>query len=331
MDIFGSIMNFVYIPFGLIFKLLYLLVKNYGLAIILFAVISKIAMLPLGIKNEKSRRKMQAVQPQIQELQKKYKNDTQNPKYAEEMQAIYSKAGTSMYGGCGWQFLQLPIIWAIWNAIRNPITYIWDVTAGSTLVSDICVRLFNAGAIDLTLSNGQTVATAINSYLATHQISLAAAVNANQNLVADLLPSGYSPINFTFLGLDLGALPSWTSWTLLVPILSGLTSFMVGFISQKMMGGAAQKNMDGPTKRSTNTLLYVMPIISVIIGFTFDIAIGLYWILSNILSIAQTYFVFKYCAVQERKNAPAPTKKEKKLNYNQIQKMEREQRDSDQK
>ena len=59
--------------------------------------------------------------------------------------------------------------------------------------------------------------------------------------------------------------------------------------------------MDGATRNSMNLLLYIMPVVSVVIGFSFNVAIGLYWILSNLLSIAQTYFVHWYVDRKEEK------------------------------
>ena len=65
MNILDSIFGFIYIPFGLLFKGIYLLVGNYGLAIFLFAVIAKLAMIPFGVKQEKSRLMMMSVQPKM--------------------------------------------------------------------------------------------------------------------------------------------------------------------------------------------------------------------------------------------------------------------------
>ncbi len=301
-NIFEGIMNFIYIPFGLIFRLLYSLVNNYGIAILLFAVLSKVCMLPLSIKTEKSRIRMQAIQPKAEELKKKYKGDTTNPKYTEEMQKLYAANGTSMTGGCGWQFLQFPIIWAIWNAIRNPITYLWDISSNERILS-IATRLFNNGVdLGVTVKSGSTVANTLSSWIGSHQISLMSLIESNREMVSDLLPSNCPNINIRFLGLDLGVLPSWTSWTLLIPVISGVTSFLVGFLSQRLM---TKKNktasVDGATRNSMNLLLYIMPVVSVVIGFSFNVAIGLYWILSNLLSIAQTYFVHWYVDRKEEK------------------------------
>ena len=320
-----SLFDIIYIPIGFIFRLCYELVGNYGVAIIVFAVLTKIALFPLSLKNEKNRIKTQQMQPKMQALQKKYKNNTKDPRYSEELQKLYAENGNPMTG-CLWQFLQLPLIWAIWNAIRRPLSYVCDMTRPT--INSIAEVLYNNGVINISkIASGATaeeISKAISSWTAANEINLASAISDNKELVADLIEkTKFVDIDFSFLGLNLGATPTWSSWTILIPIISGLTSFLVGFISQKMLSRDNIK-AEGAVKTNMNVLLYVMPIVSVVIGFGFSIAVGMYWIFSNILSIAQTILVTNIVASQQKKkNTPVPVVKEKKLNYNQIAKMER--------
>ena len=322
----SSLFDIIYIPIGFIFRLCYELVGNYGVAIIVFAVLTKLALFPLALKNEKNRLRTQQLQPKMQALQKKYKNNTKDPRYSEELQKLYAENGNPMTG-CLWQFLQLPLIWAIWNAIRRPLSYVCDMTMST--INRIAEVLYSNGAINISkIAAGATaeeISKAISSWTATNEINLATAISDNKELVSDILArTKFVDIDFSFLGLNLGETPTWTSWTILIPIISGLTSFLVGFVSQKMISRDHIKN-EGSVKTNMNVLLYVMPIVSVIIGFGFSIAVGMYWIFSNILSIAQTIIVTNIAASKLHKDEPVPAAKvkEKKLNYNQIQKMER--------
>ena len=142
MGIFDTIFSFIYIPFGLLFKGLYYLIGNYGVAIIVFALIAKLAMIPFAVKQEKNRLLMLSVQPKMQQLQAKYKGNTRDPKYAEEMQNLYQNEGYSPMKGCLPSLLQLPIIWAIWTAIRNPFSYIFNFS--NELINKIAETLYNA-------------------------------------------------------------------------------------------------------------------------------------------------------------------------------------------
>lgn len=322
----SSLFDIIYIPIGFIFRLCYELVGNYGVAIIVFAVLTKLALFPLALKNEKNRLRTQQLQPKMQALQKKYKNNTKDPRYSEELQKLYAENGNPMTG-CLWQFLQLPLIWAIWNAIRRPLSYVCDMTVST--INSIAEVLYSNGAINISKiaagASAEEISKAVSSWTAANEINLATAISDNKELVSDILArTKFVDIDFSFLGLNLGDTPTWTSWTILIPIISGLTSFLVGFVSQKMISRDHIK-AEGAVKTNMNVLLYVMPIVSVIIGFGFSIAVGMYWIFSNILSIAQTIIVTNIAASKLRKDEPVPAAevKEKKLNYNQIQKMER--------
>ena len=81
-------MSIIGLPLGWIMWLMYQLVHNYAVALILFTIVTKLLMLPLSIKQQKSTIKMQLIQPKLQEIQNKYKNNPQ--KMNEELQALYA-------------------------------------------------------------------------------------------------------------------------------------------------------------------------------------------------------------------------------------------------
>jgi len=99
---------------------------SYGLAIILFTVFIKLLLLPLSIKQYKSSLKMQEMQPLIQEIQRKYKNDPQ--KQSEELMNLYKEHNFSPASGCLTSFIQLPIIVSLYYVIREPLTYMFNMT-----------------------------------------------------------------------------------------------------------------------------------------------------------------------------------------------------------
>jgi len=304
------ILNIIYYPLAMILKLCYMIVNDYGVAIILFAVIAKILLFPLAIKSEKSRRGMQKFQPKINELQRKYKGDTKNPKYNEELQRLYTEEGYNPMSGCLPTLIQLPIIMGLWNAIRKPLTYIFDLTNGTL------EKIFNVIKEAGGLADVSEFALVKDS-----QIGLLDAINNYREQLTGLLPESFPEfVNMEFLGLNLGDTPTLGfNWTIVIPIVSALTSFLVGFISQKINNQNSQSNAAQPGN-NMNFMLYTMPIISLIMGFSFQIGIGIYWTASNILSLIQTIIVPKLVKdpVKEEKV------KEKKLNYTKIQKIERE-------
>lgn len=90
---------------------------NWGLTIILFAVVIKILLYPTTQKTYKSMKEMQKVQPELEKIQKKYKGDLE--KIQQEQMALYKKHGVNPLGGCLPMLLQMPIILCIWQAISH--------------------------------------------------------------------------------------------------------------------------------------------------------------------------------------------------------------------
>ncbi|MEW8959731.1 MAG: YidC/Oxa1 family membrane protein insertase, partial [Moorella sp. (in: firmicutes)] len=91
-------------------------IPNYGLAIILFTILVKVILYPLTYKQLRSMKKMQELQPKIQELQKKYKNNPQKAQQA--MMELYQKEGVNPLGGCLPLLVQMPILFALFSALR---------------------------------------------------------------------------------------------------------------------------------------------------------------------------------------------------------------------
>ncbi|MGI9860639.1 YidC/Oxa1 family membrane protein insertase [Moorella naiadis] len=92
-------------------------IPNYGLAIILFTVVVKVILYPLTYRQLRSMRRMQELQPKVQELQKKYKGNPQKSQQA--MMELYQKEGVNPLGGCLPLLIQMPILFALFSALRN--------------------------------------------------------------------------------------------------------------------------------------------------------------------------------------------------------------------
>jgi YidC/Oxa1 family membrane protein insertase len=106
---------------GTILAWLYDVVGNFGIAIIILTILFRIVLLPIGIKQIKSMQLMQALQPKIKEIQKKYKGDRQ--KASDETMKLYQQYGANPLSGCLITLLQFPILIAMYSVIRAPIPY----------------------------------------------------------------------------------------------------------------------------------------------------------------------------------------------------------------
>ena len=114
--------DIITVPFGYLLNILYHTTGNYGVAMILFALVVQLVLLPIKAKSKKSMMKMSRLTPRMQDIQKRYASDPQ--KQNEMIQQLYKEEGVSMGGGCLWSFIPLLILFPLFTVIREPITYI---------------------------------------------------------------------------------------------------------------------------------------------------------------------------------------------------------------
>lgn len=117
-------MDFLYQIFGFLLLQLYNLIGNYGVSIIVFTIIVKLLLLPLNIKQTKSMKDMQRLQPELQKLNKKYKNNQE--KLNEETLKLYKVYKVNPAAGCLPLLLQFPILIGLYGTLRAPETWVFS-------------------------------------------------------------------------------------------------------------------------------------------------------------------------------------------------------------
>ncbi len=115
--------DFLYQGIGLLLGMLYDFTSNYGISIILMTVIVKLLLFPLTQAQTKSQKRMNELQPKIQELNKKYKNDKE--KLNQETLNLYKQHNVNPVAGCLPMLIQLPIIFALFGVLRDPLKYVF--------------------------------------------------------------------------------------------------------------------------------------------------------------------------------------------------------------
>ena len=120
-DIFG-------IPFGFLMRLIYNLVNNYGVAIIIFTLVTKIIFLPVSYKTQKSSARMQALNPKLEKLRKSYQNNPR--KLQEEQMKLYQEEGVNPMGSCLPAVIQMVLIFGVLDVVYRPLTHILDFGKG---------------------------------------------------------------------------------------------------------------------------------------------------------------------------------------------------------
>lgn len=152
----GEIWNGLLDGLGAMLSFFYDLIPSYGFAIILLTISVRVILLPLTIKQTRSMHAMQKVQPQIKEIQRKYKGDRQ--KLNEEMMKIYKEHRVNPLGGCLPLLLQLPIFFALFQVLRNAAETMGSLPgtshlpSGSQLFTDIQARAANFLTMNLACS-----------------------------------------------------------------------------------------------------------------------------------------------------------------------------------
>ena len=295
--------DIIQVPFGWLMAQLYQLTTNYGWALILFAIIVKLVLLPATAKGKKSTMKMSRLSPKLKAIQEKYANDQQ--KQSEAMQALYKEEGVSMGGGCLWSLLPLLVLFPLYTVVRQPIVYMLGESAE---VAGKIVEIIKAGAADRFTGGfyDQMVAAPLIPQFA-QQI---------QEAIPNISAATLEGINFNFLGIDLGLTPQWNifssnwSWTwpmigaALFPIFSAGGQLLSMFINQKMnaslvtneKGVQDKETADQSQQAQTGKMMMWMgPIMSLFIGYSMPAALSLYWFVQGLVTtVSDVILTYKY-------------------------------------
>ena len=209
--------GFVSIPFLYVLHFFHGFTGSYGIDIILLTVLIKLLMAPLTHKSFVSMKQMQKLQPQMERLKEKYKDDKE--KLNKEIMELYRRNGVNPLGGCLPMVLQFPVFIGLYNALSTPIElrharFLW---------------------------------------------------------IKDLSRPDWESLPFT-LG----------SWHLGIPV---LTIFMGAsmFIQQWMTPSAGDPNQ--------RKMMLMMPLIFTFMFVSFPAGLTVYWLVNNILTIGQQYWI----------------------------------------
>lgn len=322
----GNIFTWLIVqPMGFIIEFIYNFIPNYGVALILFTILIKLLILPLNLKSQRSMVKQQKLMPQIQELQRKYANDKE--KLNKEMMELYQANGANPATGCLPLLLQFPIIIGLFQVIQKPLSYMLRVNfnAPENINKVIELQQIVANNPDLSaMAPGGFLESTMEGLANNFQIAMS-------NFAANPAVQGFSDwvINFNFLGLDLSRYPSevwgplnslltgqvspqlWTTLPLLlIPVLSGLTSWLLSKMSSSNSPQTSAAADGTNTAASMNkSMMLMMPIMSILFTFSLPAGVGLYWIVSNVTQMIQQYFTVAYFKKKEENTVVIDTVK----------------------
>ena len=271
---------------------IYEMTGNYGFAIIFFALLVNLIMLPFMAKSKKGMMRTTRIQPKIQELQRRHEGNPQ--KLNQEMQKLYREEGVNPMGGCIWSLIPFPILIALYSVIRQPLTRMMFVT-------DEVVTTLR----DFFVTNGwYVIPSRADAYA---EIKLANIAHQHWAEVQTALAGkvdGLIDLDFGFLGLNLGEQPKWnffitTDWNDVSVWLPALGLFLIPIISAALswlsmkVSTASNPQQDAQTQASMQTMNLMMPLMSIWICFVMPAAMGIYWIANSLFGMLRDVVLTK--------------------------------------
>lgn len=275
-------MGIILTPFAWLLMLFYDFSQNYGIALILFALVIKLVLFPFNLKGKKSMIQMNLLSSKMQQLQKQYGKDRE--RYNLEIQKLYEKEKVNPMSGCLWSFIPIIFLMVLYGIIREPLTYLMNVPADMINTVAEITGVANSGTYPQI-----AMLKAIADPAMMEQVK-AALGDAGAGLFS---------MNVEFLGINLANIPQLNFWSaegglvwgniglFLLPLVSVGTSLLSMYVSMKtnqMNRGGEQNEQMAKTNR---TMMIFMPIMSLWIGFTVPAGLSIYWIAQYIFSIFQ--------------------------------------------
>ena len=305
--------DIITIPFGYLLDWLYVLTHNYGAALILFAILVQLVLLPITAKSKKSMMKMSRLTPKVQDIQRRYADDQQKQSMA--LQELYRNEGVSMTGGCLWSFIPLLILIPLYAVVRQPIIYMLLQSADVAQQIISIIKEAEPALFSGNIYYDEMVA-------AYHIPQFAEAIKAAIPAISDRVLEG---INFSFFGINLGLVPKFnifaSTWTwnwaniggMLVPLLSCGSQVLTMIIMQKMNDSVITNEkgiQDKETAKNSQAaqtnkvMMWMMPLMSLWIGFTVPCALSLYWLVSGVARTAEdTILTKRYRKIYDAEDA----------------------------
>ena len=280
---------------------------SFILGTVYFAIILEIAMIPLGIHQQKNSRKQAKLRPKEMAIRNKYKgrNDqATQQKVNQEIQELYTKEGYSPMAGCLPLLITLPFLMFLYYIVIDPMTYMMGASEGLTSAFlTFADAPAAAGGLGLTLTSDRGTIEVLSliresgisidgladfAYLANGADCLSALEG-----MAERIP------DFNLLGLNMGLAPGFETRDQLILLFMPVLTFVVywgsGKISRKFtfqpMQNDAQKD---PAQGCSNNMMNIMmPAMSAWFTFMVPAAVGLYWIFKSIISTVKQFILFK--------------------------------------
>lgn len=264
-----TLMYYICYPLGYLMKWCWELLGNYGLAVILFTLLTKIVILPVSVWIHKNSIKMVKIQPEINFLHAKYYGDS--GRIAEEQAKLYKREKYNPFASVVPLLIQIVLLMGVVYIIKEPLTHILH------LGGEVCGSLAAALGVDASADQLAIVEAVRNGSLTSEMLSGAA---------ADAVPL-IKTLKLDFLGFGLNVVPSESLGKyIFVPLIAGGSAALLCWAQNAvnvLQAEQSKLNRYGMSALSIG--------ISLSLGFFVYTGVALYWVFSNLFAIAQQYLL----------------------------------------
>lgn len=234
---------------------------DFGIAIVAFTTLIRLALFPIVKKQLHSQKSLTEIQPEINKLKEKYKNDPQ--KFQAASLELYKEKEVNPFGSCLPLLLQMPILYGVFAVFRR--------------VSDVGF---------ISLSGDNSIVNSLYSFV------------ASLGFVKDYIASGEAINTMALNMFDLaraGAPEGITSFaTFYWPaVILGVLTGALQFIQTKMMSPKKQPKSDDAAANITKNMMYFFPVMIIFISLSLPAALSIYWITTTLFGIGQQYLIVR--------------------------------------
>ena len=264
---------------------------DFALAIVVFTILIRTILAPLFVRQIRSQKEMQRMQPLVREVQRKHKGNRQ--KITEETMALYREHGVNQFGGCLPVLLQLPILFALYQALirasgvinftpndaQRPILADWVSRANLTALGNNNYQVPTSGPCNAPPDFASLLP--LNCQLI-DPLKLESVVKTTSEWL-------FNP--FTGMHLDLALVDQVFSFPVFgFPLsLLAVVAGILQFVQVKMT--SPRPNPDDPTTQMTSTMTYTFPLLTIVWGGIFPSGLILYWIVYTAYLVVQQFFI----------------------------------------
>ena len=276
------------------------MVKNYGLAIIIFSVLVKIVMLPISIRQQKTMKKNEKIQKELKILQIKHKGNPE--RLNQETMELYKRENVNPFGGCFTIIIQFILLISMFYLVKSPLTYMQKID--NNVIENKIVEIKKVNGED-SISQGYPEMSVIK-YLKQN--------NDTENQMY---------INMDFLGLDLSKVPqeNFGDWKVFViPVLYVISSILSIKLTTNMTNkkkeekekneekallteeNKAEMDQEEMAAQMNKSMSLMMPILSVSVSLIAPLGLALYWLINNIIMMIERLMLNKLFSKEEEEN-----------------------------